>query len=57
MRERHEILSEVLSINREIEEKQEQINKLYIEAKNTIDSDDDEKWRNSYLSCIGSYAN
>jgi FtsZ-binding cell division protein ZapB len=56
MRTREGILSEVLSINREIEELQERINSLYTEAKNIEDIYDDEERRNSYLECIKSYA-
>ena len=52
---RTDILSEVLSINRKIEEFQEEINSLYKEAKNIEDADDDEDGRNSYLNNIKSY--
>lgn len=54
MRTRENILSEVLSIYREIEEKQKNINSLYEQAKKIDDPDD--IWRNSYLECIKSYA-
>ena len=55
MKTRENILSEVLSINKEIEVLQERINKFYNEAKNIEDTDDDEDGRNSYLECIKSY--
>ena len=54
MRTRENIMSEVLSLNREIEEKQEEINKLYEEAKSINDKDDDES-KLSYISAIKSY--
>lgn len=54
MKTREEIMSEVLSLNREIEEKQEEINKLYLEAKAIDDKDDDES-KFSYISAIKSY--
>lgn len=54
MKTREEIMSEVLFLNREIEEKQEEINKLYKEAKAIDDKDDDES-KFSYISAIKSY--
>lgn len=54
MRTRENILSEVLSINREIEEREETIKKLYEEAKR-IEDEDDDKSKFSYISCIKSY--
>ena len=57
MRTRENILSEVLDLHREIEERQKQINELYLEAKNTPDEYDDEIKEWSYLKCIKSYAN
>ena len=53
---RDEILSEVLEIYRDVEEKQNQINELYLKAKNISDEEDDKNWRDSYLNCIRSYS-
>jgi hypothetical protein len=55
MRNRDEILSEVIGIYREIEDLQGEINKLYEEAKQIIDKEDDENGRYSYLENIRSY--
>ena len=54
MRTRENILSEVIDLSSEIEERQKQINELYKEAKEINDHDDDE-WRYTYIQAIKSY--
>ncbi len=56
MKTRENILSEVLDLNREIEEKQQEIINLYKQALQIVDPDDD-KTRNSYIYAIKTYTN
>jgi len=51
----HDILNDVLDLNREIEERQEEINRLYKKAKDIISNGDIDEDDLDYFDCIKSY--